>query len=148
MSSSYQAVGDAGRAISFAEQSVNLRQKILDANPDDVRALDRLAWAQSMLAFYQAEAGLEGARKDLLQSDSLYRRLRSRTNLPNPSIASFAHVELLLGEWEKRQGQIGPGCAYLRESLGLYRQWKEFEGSSDIALRETAFREGASCEGR
>jgi len=142
VSSSYETLGKLREAMSFAAQSIQLREQIFAANPDDVRALDRLAFAVSMQAFYKADMDLSDARQDLLRAESLYRRLAARTLPPAQSIGRFAHVELLLGELEKQGGKNAPACEYLRRSVDLFAKTKS---NLDARFSERAAREEASC---
>jgi len=147
MANNFADAGNMGNAISYMSQSLEVRQKIFDANPDDVRSLDRLAWAVSTLAVYRSHQNLVNAQTALLRAESLYRTLKSRTELADQSVGSFALVELLLGRLERRLGNTVSSCAHIRESLALFEQYKGMPGAPNLKRKEEAQIEGAACGG-
>ena len=141
VSYAYHEIGDRDQAMSYASQSVQLRQQIFDANPDDVRALDRLAYSVAMQGFFKAELDLASARPDLIHAEALYQHLSARTALADQSVGRYARVELLLGELANQRRNRPQACEYFHKSVSLFGK----EKSARNQYRDKAIADEAGC---
>jgi hypothetical protein len=138
--------GDRKGAIASLGESVQWRREIVKANPDDARALDRLAWATAQLGIYKTLAiNVGAARADLVEAEALYAKLRVKAPFSDVAIGQLARVKLYLGEHEMGSGSRQKGCALLNESITLYSQYKNISAEGDTEYLEEARRGRQGC---
>ena len=149
-SSGRSNLGDVAGSVSLLEQSIAMREAILSRNPDDARALDRVAFALSAVAERRLEAGdIDAARRDYLRALGIYTDLLARGMRHAQMLAQLGAVRLGLARIEKDRGRHQAACAHYRESAALYREASEATPlrRGERARQEAASRGQAGCAG-
>jgi hypothetical protein len=131
---------DLPRAATTLRANVELREKVMAANPDDRRAADRLAYAlrdlgEVELAMNQRSA----ARRDLLHAVNLYTRLARTGPLVAQSLLRFAVAENELGKLDRENA-----CGWFLKAVALADEYRR--KVNDAAL-PNLYADASHCSG-
>lgn len=143
----YFNLGNLPKALAHMRESVEMRERIVSANPRDARALDRLGFALSELADYRMRSGdAGGAIRDLERAARVYRQLEPLGPLNSQSLPRFAQAMYSLARLEKQRGG-GAACALYRQSVTLYDEMAKrgLHGSPEYGVADDARKEAAAC---
>jgi len=103
-----------GQLQSGADQwhrSVAIRREVADANPDDHRAADRLAYALAEWSEAEYRLGQNvPARSGFIEAIAIYQRLARSAPLNRQSAFQLAYSNYYMGQLEQRQGNAQQAC--------------------------------------
>jgi hypothetical protein len=139
VSTGYRDRGDQPQALDYMRRSVDLREKVVAANPDDVRALDRLAYAWIQVGELARGAEAIRARERGLM---LVAQLSRRSQPTSQTQGWAARAALALA----REAEPARRCALARQAA----QWLEASRKDPLFAQalSDAERLSAACAGR
>jgi tetratricopeptide (TPR) repeat protein len=137
--------GDAERALAAFEQSLALRQRLLDANPGSAAAARDVSVSLERLGEFYVARGQQGDAERALAAFEQSLALRQRLRDANPGSAAAARDVAVslnkLGDFYIARGQEGDAeraLAAFEQSLALRQRLRDANPGSAAAARDVA----------